>query len=79
MELKSENKKRKDFLLGLSGKKATGLGLGLYLISRFVFGGDSGDMLIMTLTAMLELAGVVLFIGGLYRWYKETKTIKNSE
>lgn len=53
---------KKDFLLGLNCKIATGLGVVLYLISRFSFGG-----------VIFEVAGISLFVVGLYRWNKEMR------
>lgn len=65
---------KKDLLFGLSGKKSTVIGIILYLLSRLV-GGE--DILIITIVAMFEIAGIWLFVGGLFRWNKEVKQAKN--
>ena len=51
-----------DFLMGIDCKMATGLGFVIYLINRFFIGG-----------AILEVAGIALFVVGLYRWNKELR------
>ncbi|MHB0977947.1 MAG: hypothetical protein ACYC1K_00865 [Minisyncoccota bacterium] len=58
----------------LNYKMAIGLGVVLYLISRFGFSNTNQlGMLSQTAVAMLQVAGVGLFIVGLYRWNKKIK------
>lgn len=61
---------KKDLLLGLSGKWAVIAGIGCYLLSRVP---DGDSLFMVTIVAMLEIAGIWLFFGGIYRWNKEIK------
>lgn len=65
----------------LNYKVAIGLGVVLYLISRFGFSDTNNlGMLGQTIAAMLQISGIYLFIVGLYRWNKKirerAKTVK---
>lgn len=67
---------KKDLLLGLKGKNAVLLGLFIWLWSKTVNVIFVSNEIALYVVLLLEVISLWFFLGGLYRWYKETKVRK---